>query len=278
VQTTRVQGPEYIWGGGAGEFERLIEQGRFLGDLTDHLLRLAGIELGMRVLDVGCGAGDVSFLAARLVGPEGAVIGVDISAEAIGVARERARQAGLRNMEFIARDAADLSLDAPVDAIIGRLALIFFDDPADLIRRLLPNLRSGGVVAFQEWADVVAVSDPRCALFDATIQRLVQTFTRAGYGGRSGYRMRRIFQDAGLPAPQMRAEARVEGGPDSPLYALLEQLTRGLLPAMAKTGVATAEDIGIDTLAARLREEAVAQDAVLALPPLVGAWARKSAA
>ena len=47
------------------------------------------------MLDVGCGGADVSFLAARMVGPEGAVIGVDISAEAMGVAWERALQAGV---------------------------------------------------------------------------------------------------------------------------------------------------------------------------------------
>jgi hypothetical protein len=154
--------------------------------------------------------------------------------------------------------------------------LIYFDDPADLIRRLLPDLGPGGVVAFQERADLVPVSAPRCALFEATVARLAETFTRSGFGGRTGYRLRRIFQDAGVPAPQMRAEARVEGGPDSPLYALLEQFTRGLLPAMERTGVATVDEIGIETLAARLREEAIAKDAVLSLPSLVGAWAHKT--
>src|SRR5262252_5424881 len=146
-------------------------------------------------------------------------------------------------------------LETPVDAVVGRLALIFFDHPVALISHLLTNLRPGGVVAFQEWADFVAVSEPHCAPFQSTMQRLVKTSTCAGFGGRSGYRMRRIFQYAGLPAPQMRTEARVEGGPDSPIYALLETLTRGLLPVMLKTGVATADEISVDTLAARLREE-----------------------
>jgi len=108
LQTAGEQDADYIWGRGGGEYERLLEQGSFLGDLTEHLLQLAGIERGMRVLDVGCGAGDVSFLAARLIGQERAVIGVDISAESIGVARERARQAGLTNVEFVAHDAATL--------------------------------------------------------------------------------------------------------------------------------------------------------------------------
>jgi SAM-dependent methyltransferase len=278
VQTSSVQGSDYIWGRGGAEIERLIAQGRFFGDLTEHLLRLAGIEPGMRVLDVGCGAGDVSFLASRLVGPEGAVIGVDISSEATAIARERARQAGLANVEFITHDAAELSLDSPVDAVIGRLVLIFCADPANLLRRLLPNVRSGGVVAFQEWGGRVAVSEPRCVLFETAIERLAETFTRAGYEVRIGLKLRHFFREAGLPAPHMLAEARVEGGPDSSLYAFVEQMTRNLLPVMEKTGVATAEEVSIETLAARLRDEAVAQDAVLVLPPLIGAWTRKDAA
>src|SRR5215216_3511586 len=223
TQTTRGQESDYIWGRGQGEIDRLLETGRFVGDLSDQLLRVARIGRGMRVLDVGCGAGDVSFLTARLVGPDGTVIGVDNSSEATAAARERARQAGLMNVEFITHDAAYLSLEPPVDAVIGRLVLIYFDDPAALLRRLLRNLQLGGVVAFQEWAAPVAVSEPRSVLFDTAIERLAETFIRAGFGGRSGRRMRRMFQDAGLPAPRMLEMARVEGGPDSPIYAFVEQ-------------------------------------------------------
>jgi hypothetical protein len=59
------------------EAQRLADQAAFLEDLTEDLLRRAGLCSGMRVLDVGCGVGDVSFLAARLVGEDGVVLGVD---------------------------------------------------------------------------------------------------------------------------------------------------------------------------------------------------------
>ena len=71
----------YILGHDPGELDRLIAQARFFGDLTEEVLRRAGVGPGMRVLDVGCGTGDVSFLAARLVGPTGSVLGVDRSAD-----------------------------------------------------------------------------------------------------------------------------------------------------------------------------------------------------
>jgi SAM-dependent methyltransferase len=278
LQTARGDNPRYILGHSADELDRLIEQARFFGDLTEHLLRLAGLAPGMRVLDVGCGAGDVSFLAARLVGPEGAVIGVDKAPEAIGAARARARAAGLANVEFLVVDAADLSLDAPVDALVGRLVLMYFAEPAAVLRRLLRALRPGGVVAFQELQAEATASEPHCPEYEAAVERIRQTLRGAGSDPQAGLKLRRIFQEAGLPAPQMLQAARVEGGPDSPAYGQVAQLTRTLLPLMERTGVATAADVAVETLEARLRAEAVAQNAVLVFPPLIGAWARNETA
>ena len=61
----------------------------------------AGIRPGMRVLDLGCGVGDAAFVAADLVGPDGYVVGVDRSAEALARARIRAEQRGLAQVEFL---------------------------------------------------------------------------------------------------------------------------------------------------------------------------------
>jgi hypothetical protein len=66
----------------------------------------------------------------------------------------------------------------------------------------------------------------------------------------------------------------VESGPDSPVYAYNAQTTRTLLPLMERTEVATSTEVGVDSLAARLREGLVAADATVVPPPLVGAWAR----
>ena len=108
--------------------------------------------------------------------------------------------------------------------------------------------------------------------------RIVQTFARAGLDHRTGLKLPRIFRGAGLPAPQTLQGARVESGPDSAVYAYVAQVTRTLLPLMERTGMAAAAEVGLDTLAARLREEIVAADATVVPPPLIGAWARKPAA
>ena len=86
IATTNRQAPRlYPLGYSETEFKRLERQGAFLRDLTEDVLRSAGLALGMHVLDVGCGVGDVSLLAATLVGPTGAV-------PSVNVARRRAGQ------------------------------------------------------------------------------------------------------------------------------------------------------------------------------------------
>jgi SAM-dependent methyltransferase len=274
---TLAEQPRYILGHNRDELDRLINQARFFGDLTEEVLRRAGVGPGMRVLDVGCGTGDVSFLAARLIGPTGSVIGVDRSAEAVAVAEGRAREAGLGNVSFAVQDLSEVTVADPVDALVGRLVLMYLADPAAALRRLLEAVRPGGVVAFQEMDMGAVVCEPGCALLTTSSDRVVQTFARAGIDHRTGLKLARIFRGAGLPAPQTLQGARVESGPDSPVYAWVAQTTRTLLPLMERIGVPTAAEVGVDTLADRLREEIVAADATVVPPPLIGAWARKPA-
>ncbi|GBD32122.1 Aklanonic acid methyltransferase DnrC [bacterium HR33] len=272
---------DYVLGHSQPELERLVHQGRFFGELTEIMLLKAGLAPGMRVLDVGCGAGDVSFLAAKFVGPEGTVIGVDKAPEAIAFAQQRAQSAGLSNVQFIAADLADFQLDGePVDALVGRLVLMYFPDPAAVLRRLLAFVKPGGIVAFQE-LDLLPspppeiMSHPQCETYVAAGTRINQAFARAGIDGRIAFKLGSIFQQAGLPAPEMLAMQRVERGADSLIYEWIAQTTRTVLPLMQQTGVATAEAVQVDTLAERIRQEAVEKDCTLITPPLIAAWARK---
>lgn len=69
--------PQYVLGRSEAESQRLIQQSGFMRTSTERVFRKAGITTGMRVLDLGCGVGDVSFLAAEIVGPTGSVVGID---------------------------------------------------------------------------------------------------------------------------------------------------------------------------------------------------------
>lgn len=228
----------------------------------------------MRVLDVGCGAGDVAFVAARLVGPAGAVLGIDRSPESVALASRRAEAAGVGNVTFHACDIGEFTSTTRVDALVGRLVLMYSPDPAALVRRLTALVRPGGIVTFQEFDFDGVRTDPRCPLVELSVDRLRETFTRSGADIRMGMKLGRVFEDAGLPPPAMLLGARVERGPEAMTYEQIAEITRSLLPLMEKTRVATAEEVAVDTLAARLREEAIALKATLVSPSLIAAWTR----
>ncbi len=262
----------YALGHSQHELSRLTEQARFFGDLTFHVLQLAGIASGMHVLDIGCGTGGTSFLATSLVGPAGCVVGVDKAPEAVTVARERAAFAGLTNVYFVTHELATYESESSFDALIGSRILMYFRDPAVLLRRLAQLVKPGGVIVFQELDLDAAKSEPESPLFERSLDRVRQTFTRAGTDVRAGLKLAQIFEDAGLPVPQMIQGARVERGAESELYSQVAQVTRSLLPLMQRLGVATAAEIDVDTLAKRLSDDALANHSTLVAPPLIGAW------
>ena len=140
----------YVLGHTDHEKCRLIRQARILAPATEHFLRDAGIVPGMRVLDIGCGMGDVTILVAQLVGPQGKVMSIDMDQASISIAQSRATAAGLVNTMFRQADVSAFTDFEPFDAVVGRLVLEFLPDPAAIIKRLCGLLRSGGIMAFQE--------------------------------------------------------------------------------------------------------------------------------
>lgn len=92
----------------------------------------------------------------------------------------------------------------------------------------------------------------------------------------TGLRLRSIFARAGLPAPAMHLDAAVGGGPDWPGYEYMGRLIRTILPQITKPGVATEEDVGIDTLADRLRAE-IGDDGAAVTWGFITAWTHRRA-
>src|ERR1051325_11219731 len=109
--------PDYVLGHSDHELARLVRQAQFLAPITRALLARAGLAPGMRVLDVGSGAGDVAFLAAELVAPEGHVVGTDTAVGATAAASANAARRSLDNVEFLLGDPGELSFDRAFDAV-----------------------------------------------------------------------------------------------------------------------------------------------------------------
>jgi SAM-dependent methyltransferase len=229
----------------------------------------------MRVLDIGCGVGDVSLLAARIVGKAGSVLGVDRASSSVETARRRAASLGVTNLHFAKADAATLETDQRFDAIVGRLILLYLPHPATVLRDLLRYLRPGGIVAFQEYDMSTASQAPPSELFIKAQRWILDAFTAAGAHSDMGTKLFSTFLDAGLPPPSMVASTPVVAGPTTAAgYEHIVQILRSLLPLIERRGLAYVSEIDIDTLAARLRDDAVAHARVAFRARVVGAWAR----
>ena len=187
---TRSQGADsgraYVLGHSDREIERLKAQARLVDPITTRFFREAGVAEGMRVLDVGSGAGDVAFLVADLVGERGTVVGVDRAPAAIDVARRRAATRSRQDVIFHVGDPAELPFDRLFDAVVGRYVLQFQPDPAAMLRKLATRVRPGGVIVFHEidWGGLgsfppVPTFD-RCSRLGADTLRLHGTESRMG--------------------------------------------------------------------------------------------------
>lgn len=240
------------------ELERLMFQAQLLRPMTERLLRRAGLEPGMSVLDVGCGPGDVALLAAGLVGPSGSVTGIDRDARSIALAARRAEDEGLSWAEFRVAEVEEFTADGSFDAVIGRYVIAHQPDPAVFLKAAVRNLRPGGVVAFHE-PDITQAgpfSWPEVPLWEETVAWIKQATAALITHRDAGRRLRCHFADAGLPEPQIHGEFSTGGGPDSPLYRYTADTVRTLLQVLTTIGVPTGE-IGAETLEARLREAVV---------------------
>ncbi len=141
----------YAMGRSDAETQRLIKQAALYNRITERMVEDAGITSGMRVLDVGTGAGDVALLAAARVGATGSVTAIDTNATILSTARARAAAAGLENLTFREADLRTCSLDDHFDAVVGRHVLMYTPDIGEALRLVSDRVRPRGVVAFQEW-------------------------------------------------------------------------------------------------------------------------------
>ena len=214
----------------------------------------------------------MAFAAAGLAGPAGEVVGIDQSPDAVAKAAARAAARGLPNVRFVAGDIHDRAPGGPFDAIIGRLVLMYVPDPAAVLRTQAALLRPGGVVAPIEFDLHSARSLPSTPLVGQALSWLREAFTRAGVDPAIGPRLWAVLQAAGLQPSGMIGVQPHFGPQDPDGAAILAGIVRTVLPLIERTGVASAAEVGADTLQQRLSGELATSAAVFAHPMLISAW------
>ena len=142
------------WNGPSGEkwVRNQAVMDASLADATAALLPLADIRPGERVLDIGCGSGELSLLAADAVGASGLVTGADVSRPLLALARQRAAERA--NVRFLEADAATHAFAPEYDLLVSRFGVMFFDDPVVAFANLRRAAVPGGRLAFVCWRSV----------------------------------------------------------------------------------------------------------------------------
>ncbi|MBD8576039.1 methyltransferase domain-containing protein [Pseudomonas syringae] len=243
-------------------------------DFTTQLLMDAGIGEGMRVLDVGCGTGDVSFLLSSLVGESGEVVGIDHDANALAMARKREAVDNRSVPVFIQSGLLDLTESSGLfDAIVGRRVLMYQADTVAAVGALARHLRPGGVMIFQEHDTTLVPASLEAFTLHRTAQGWIQQMiAREGADPHIGFNLHAILTRAGLCVADVRAECIVQT-PDAP-YAL-GYIVGACLPRIIALGIASPDEVGIETLQQRLDEERQQSAGIYIGDVMFGAWARK---
>lgn len=266
--------PEYALQQSAHEYRRLSVQGQLFIPMTRRLFEEAGIGPGMRVLDVGSGAGDVCLLLAEMVGPTGAVVGIERDANAIEFAQQRVTAAAHTNVAFVEGDFAtyQASLGDPFDAVVGRLVLLYQPNPSAALANAVRSLKPGGSVAFMEpfFAQPQGPDNPVLRIAKC----LIETLRRSGAHIDMGARLHRVFAGAGLPLPSMRLEAVMDGSDDSIFYQYIADTFESMLPKAIVFGLVQEGEIDVAQIPIMFRAAMQHVGYAATLLPTVTAWCR----
>ena len=230
----------YVIRGGKPGYDRLMLLARERGPDTQALLEQAGVSAGMRCIDVGCGGGAVTLEIARLVGPGGTVVGIDMDGVKLGLARQAAAERGLTNAEFRVGDVRDWDEPGGYDVVYTRFLLQHLSQPDSLLRRMWSAIAEGGVLIVEDADFDGWCCDPPnegFALFTDAYQRVLQ---RRGGDHAIGRKLHRYFLAAGIPDPQMMLVQPVHQGEAKTLaWSTLEATA----DAIIAEGLTTADEL-----------------------------------
>ncbi len=203
----------YVLGTCDDELARLGLQHRLWSDASVAAWKRAGIGIGARVLDVGCGPGFAAFDLAQLVTPAGSVVGIDESASFIAYLNDQARARGLTQLRGEVDDAQAMKVIGAFDAAYIRWVLCFTSDPGAVLTGVAKNLKHGGRVVIDAYFNYTSMTTaPRRASHDVLVQATAKSWKARGGDPDVMARVPALARQAGLEVVDLVVHQRIARG------------------------------------------------------------------
>jgi ubiquinone/menaquinone biosynthesis C-methylase UbiE len=232
---------EYSIVGGLADAQRLARQAHVMAQGTEAFLSELGLSPGWACLDVGCGDGQVTIEMARVAGPDGHVVGVDIDVDALELARQAALRAGV-GAEFVSGDASRPIDREGFDLAYARLLLSHLVNPSAALRAMRGSVSDGGVVAVEDLFTGTLHSDPPSPALDRLQDVYSATVRFHGGDPTIGPRLPALLAAAGLEDVGEHTIVNRMETIDDKLF--LAQLVHNMRASIIEAGAATGDQVG----------------------------------
>ena len=265
--------PTYVINGGPQGRDRLRVLSSAMSATTGALLaRLAAPATG-RWLDVGCGGGDVARRIA-VEQPAATVVGIDLDADKVAIARAEAAHAGVANVSYEVHDVTRPFPGAGTyDVVYARFVLSHLPDPGQVARLMVDAVGPGGVVAVEDVDIAGAACWPPSVAFARTNERYSALVRSRGADPDIGFRLPGILTAAGLVDVDVAVTQPAGLGGDATEVQLLT--LRNIRPAAVAASLAT--DAELDELDHDLQVFVDRPDTVVTTARIVQSWGTRPA-
>lgn len=242
--------PEYVLGTNQAELERLGLQHRLWSDAAHSLWRIAGIQPGSNVLDIGCGPGFATFDLAQIVGAaspgvqRGEVLAIDESEPYLGHVAQQCRVRGLSNVRTLRSDVMKLGSTDSIspggfDAAYARWVFCFVSDPGAVVQGVRRSLKAGGRLVVQDYFDYERMSvAPRRVSFAAGVAATGKSWRLRGGDPDIMGRLPGMLEAAGFDVTHLGVNQRI-ARPGEPMWHWPQTFWHNFLPVLVGMGLLT---------------------------------------
>ncbi|MGH7786667.1 MAG: methyltransferase domain-containing protein [Candidatus Binatia bacterium] len=269
-----MQQGDYVIRGGAAGRERLRILARVVLPTTRRLFERVGVGPGMACLDVGCGGGDASVELARLVGPRGRVIGIDMDAAQLELARAEAAALELDNIEFRVSQIGAGGDEQAFDVVYARFVLTHLPDAAAALAWMLGRVRPGGLAIVEDIDFRGHFCEPDHPSFRRFVDLYTQVVRGRGADPDIGPRLPGLLLDVG--AEHVGMHVVQPAGIDGEVKLIAALTMENIADAVLTAGAASRAEI--DALVRDLFSLARDGRTAMSLPRMVQAWGRRAIA